>query len=276
MARARKALTVITWNGRNVLVLRRGPELGGEWQAVTGKVEAGEDFMDAARREAEEETGFSFSTPPRDLGLEQEFEGRWGPAVERAFHLSVAGAHAPLPTLDPREHVAFEWLPFEEAMRRVQFPFHREAIFRATHPFPPLRLDAHGRFHQEGEEITHERTVDLLHNSLKENPDGSWRVQVGTDSLPVEVEDVPFFARSFEAETGLLTLLGGRREALRPETLELRPPNGAYALLQNGARVKLQSPAYYAVMSLVREEEPPSKKYVLHLFGRDYELRVPK
>lgn len=275
MERAKKALVVITWRMSKVLLLRVTPERGDFWQSVTGKAEAGEDFAEAARREAEEETGFKFASAPKHLGLEQKFEGKWGPVVEQAFHLDLDTESPPAPRLDLREHTAFEWLSIPEAIQRVHFPFNREAILRTF--VPPLRLDGQGRFHQDGEEITHTRTVDLLHNSLKQNPDGTWRVQVGVESLPVIVEDAAYFARSFETETGLLTLLGGKREKLRPETLELRPPEGAYAVLQNGARVKLQSPAYYSLMNLVKESVDPSglKKYVLHLFGRDHELRVP-
>ena len=277
--RIRKALTVVVWDNpdnRKVLLLKVKPERGGGWHPVTGHVDLNEGFEQAALREAQEETGFSFTEKPRYLGLEHEFDGRFGPSVERAFALAIPGTGTPPnPKLDPKEHTEFQWFTPAEAMQLVTFPVSREAIYRATHPVSPLHLKADGSWWQDGEEVTHERTRSLLYNSVKRNPDSTYRVEVGKDSLPAVLEDTPFFISSYEPETGLLSLLGGRREKLRPETLEFQPNGICYCTLENTERAKFLRSAYYTLAQQIEEENTSAgKKYFLNLLGRRHELRV--
>ncbi len=277
--RIQKALTVIVWdnpNNRKVLLLKVTSERGGGWHPITGHVEPGESFPETALREAVEETGFSFTDVPRYLGLEHEFDGRFGPSVEQAFSLTLTGTGLPPnPTLDPKEHTGFQWCTPTEAMHLVSFPVSREAIFRATHPLSPLQLKADGTWWQDGEEVTHERTRSLLYNSVKRNPDGTYRVEVGKDSLPAIVEDTPFFISSYEPETGLISLLGGRREKLQPEKLEFHANGICYCTLENGERAKFLRSAYYTLAQQIEEENSSTgKKYFLNLLGRRHELRV--
>ncbi len=118
-----------------VLLFKLTEERGGHWQPVTGGLDDGESFPDGALREAREETGFRFRGKPRSLDHEFRFEGRWGPAVERAFLLQVPGRGAKAgllaPRLDPREHVAAAWALPEEALQLVPFEAQRQGLRRA-------------------------------------------------------------------------------------------------------------------------------------------------
>jgi 8-oxo-dGTP pyrophosphatase MutT (NUDIX family) len=113
----KKALTVILWRDpkqmgvQRVLLLKRPAKDGDFWQPVTGHVEKEEGYVEAAIREAEEETGLEFPHQPYFLGLEQDFEGRWGRAKERAYSLVVKnnGSAPPTPKLS-EEHEDFAWL----------------------------------------------------------------------------------------------------------------------------------------------------------------------
>lgn len=275
-----KALVVIVWRPspgaeeRKVLLLRLVPDRGGFWQSVTGGVDEGESFLEAAAREAREETGLRFEREPQYLGLEQEFTSRHGgQAVERAFFLPLFGGSAPpTPGLDGREHDAFEWLPPAEAAARVKFPFNRQAIERTAAGLAPLLLTSRGAFFQDGEEITHDRTCELFHRSLTREGDGHFTVRCEGESLDVILEDNPRYVRAYDRGTGTLSLSDGTREKLRPETLRVRDNNSLVCTLSNGWEATFLSSAYYEISKDVSESAPG--KYVLHFLGRDHELLV--
>lgn len=277
----RKCLVVITWKpeaaalASQVLLLKVTPNRGGFWQPVTGKVEEGESFAAAALREAEEETGFRFERQPQFLGLDFEFEGKKGePVFEKAFLLPlVGGATPPTPTLDPNEHTEFRWAPTADAPGLVKFDGNREAIERATKGAPPLFLSRSGKFFQEGEEITHERTALLLHRSLIK-AGTSYLVRMGEEELDVVVESTPRFVKSFSPETGEIHLSHGEKEELRPETLAVQKDHSLTCETKSGLTALFLSPAYYEITKLVKESSD-GKEFLLHFRGRDYHLRIP-
>jgi 8-oxo-dGTP pyrophosphatase MutT (NUDIX family) len=278
--KTRKALVVIYWkpsaasSEKKVLLFRVTEARGGFWQPVTGKVEDGESFAAGALREAEEETGLRFERQPQYLGLEYEFAGRWGPAVERAFFLPIYSAELPRPTLDPKEHVELEWVTPEEALRRVKFPKNREAIQRVTHAPPPLFLSKGGALFQEGEEITHERTRDLFLKSVARTSSGQYLVRLGTEELDLVAEDTGILVRAYDRATGRLRLSDGTEEPLRPETLTPQADQSFHCTLERGWPARLLSPAYYELARDIREGSVPGE-YIFHFLGRDYILRVP-
>lgn len=277
----RKALVVVVWKAkagakeRKVLLLRLTPERGSHWQNVTGKVENGESFAEGALREAEEETGFRFERFPQYLGLEHQFNGRWGPAHEKCFYLALVGGTAPpIPTLDPKEHVESLWTDPETAAKLVPFPIHKAAIERAAREAPPLLLTKRGVFLQDGEEITHARTAELLHRSLARETSGAFKVSIGQESLDVVVEDVARFVLSYESVTGTLLLAGGFREKLRPDTLQIRSDHSWTCALANDWTAVFLPQAYYQITKDLRPGSVEGE-YFLHFLGRDYLLRVP-
>ena len=114
-----------------VLLLKTNPARGSFWQPVTGGLEAGETLEIAALREATEETGLNFSGPPIPLGYEFTFPSRWAPndvVEETAFTLQILSVAAV--TLDPREHVEFQWLEPKQALSLLKFESNREALNR--------------------------------------------------------------------------------------------------------------------------------------------------
>ncbi len=112
-----------------VLLFRVLDRRGGGWHPVTGGVEKGEDFEAGARRELLEETGIPDQAGRWiDLEYSFRFEGRFGPAEERAFGLVLP---SPLsPKIDPREHTAFEWVSIRDARIRLGFDSQRDALDR--------------------------------------------------------------------------------------------------------------------------------------------------
>jgi 8-oxo-dGTP pyrophosphatase MutT (NUDIX family) len=110
------------------LLLRRPPERDRIWVPVSGKVEPTDpDYPGALRRELREETGYDREILDLfPLGWEVEFDGPDG----RRWRLHAFGVELAEPT-DPRlspEHDRFEWVPFEEAHRRLHYADNREAV----------------------------------------------------------------------------------------------------------------------------------------------------
>ena len=119
-------LVVIHTPDLEVLLIRRtGGD--GHWQSVTGsKDHLHEPFEDTARREVAEETGIDTCAPGctlTDWALENIYDiwpqwlHRYAPGVvrnrERVFGLCVPRGTAVV--LNPREHDAWQWLPWQAA-----------------------------------------------------------------------------------------------------------------------------------------------------------------
>lgn len=110
----------------------------GAWQSVTGSREPDDPDLEAtARRELLEETGLSVGTLA-DWRLVNRYEiwpqwrARYAPDVthntEHVFGFQVS--QQTVATLDPTEHVAQLWLPWQDAMKKVFSPTNRDAIWQ--------------------------------------------------------------------------------------------------------------------------------------------------
>ena len=131
-----ESILVMIYAGQQVLLLERAqPE--GFWQSVTGSLEPGESWRDAAVRELREETGFA-AEGLVDTGVRNRFpivppwRERYAPEVEfneeRIFTLALPEPQ--VPQLRHQEHVNFAWLPAVEAARRTGSWTNRDAIYR--------------------------------------------------------------------------------------------------------------------------------------------------
>ncbi len=120
-------LVVIHTPDLQVLLLERADHPG-FWQSVTGsKDRPDEPLAETCRREVLEETGIDVAQHRLvDWHLENRYEiyphwrGRYPEGTthntEHVFGLRVA---APVPVvIAPREHLRFEWLPWEQAAER--------------------------------------------------------------------------------------------------------------------------------------------------------------
>ncbi len=113
-----------------VLLLKTIPERGEFWQPVTGSVEPGESLAEAALREAREETGLAFVAAPLPLDYDFRFRSRFGHVQEHSFSLEAPSAGARLPgvTIDPKEHLEFQWVRPDDALRWLKFESNRKAL----------------------------------------------------------------------------------------------------------------------------------------------------
>ena len=118
--------------GSNFLVLHRSEPQGSYWHTVSGALEDGETYADAAARELLEETGLE--TAPVDLELHFAYEPEpWephfalvGPVVSVECFLAEAPAGWE-PTLD-WEHDQHRWCTRDEAVGLLYWPSVRDAL----------------------------------------------------------------------------------------------------------------------------------------------------
>ena len=139
----RSVLVVIHTPALEVLLIERADKPG-YWQSVTGSLDREDEPLElTASREVAEETGITGGTL-RDWLISNVYEiypvwrHRYAPGVthntEHVFGLTLP-ARVPV-TLHPREHTAFEWLPWREAADRCFSPSNAEAILQLPHFLP--------------------------------------------------------------------------------------------------------------------------------------------
>ncbi len=130
-------LVVIHTPQLEVLLIERADQAG-FWQSVTGSKDMlAEPLLQTAQREVLEETGL---TAPqcqwRDWALTNTYDiypvwrHRYAPGVTRNTE-HVFGLCVPAPcavTLNPREHLAWQWLPYLQAADACFSPSNAEAI----------------------------------------------------------------------------------------------------------------------------------------------------
>ena len=130
-------LVIVHTSNLHVLLLERA-DFRDHWQSVTGSRDEDESLADTARRELLEETGIEADRygGPVDWHMTQQFEifpqwrHRYPPGTtinsEHVFSLDVGD---PVPVqLEPREHLAHVWLPWQAAADRCFSWSNRDAI----------------------------------------------------------------------------------------------------------------------------------------------------
>jgi dATP pyrophosphohydrolase len=137
------SVLVVIHNANGDVLLIERADRPGFWQSVTGSL----DFLDeptreAATREVFEETGIDVTALPSDALQDMQhaidyviypdWRYRYAPGVtsnrEHWFSLLVPNNTAV--RLAPREHTAFEWLPFAQAAKRCFSESNTAAILR--------------------------------------------------------------------------------------------------------------------------------------------------
>lgn len=133
------ALVVIYTPALDVLLLERADHPG-YWQSVTGSQDADETSLrDTAVREVREETGLDATQYAlNDWQQQNEYEiyerwrHRYSPGTTHNTE-HVFGLELPEPLavqLSPREHLRYQWLPWQEAAEKVFSPSNRMAILQ--------------------------------------------------------------------------------------------------------------------------------------------------
>ena len=124
--------------GPEVLLLERADHPG-YWQSVTGSCEADEAWRDTAIREVREETGIDarqYTLTDWQAQNVYEIYPHWRHRYPPGTTLNtehVFGLQLPKPVivqLDPREHLNYQWLAWQDAAKKVFSPSNRAAILQ--------------------------------------------------------------------------------------------------------------------------------------------------
>lgn len=121
----------------------------GNWMLPKGTTEAGESDEQVALREVMEETGIHNVRAVADLG-EERYEFYWraeATLYDKTVHyylLEWLGGEDPMPQRE-EGFVAAEWVPIEEALRRIRYRETREVLKRAQATLAGESMPAAGR-----------------------------------------------------------------------------------------------------------------------------------
>lgn len=131
------ALVLVYTPDLRVLLIERA-DARDYWQSVTGSQEAGETLLATATRELFEETGIRAEAYGglRDWQTSNVYEiyPRWrhryaAGTTHNTEHVFALEVPEPVPVrLDPREHMAHLWLPWDEAAAKCFSWSNRDAI----------------------------------------------------------------------------------------------------------------------------------------------------
>ena len=129
-------LVVVHTAALEVLLLERA-DRPGFWQSVTGSQNEGETLRDTAVRELKEETGLDAARyeladwrKQNRYEIYRRWRSRYAPGVTHNTE-HVFGLLVPQPaaiTLEPREHLRYEWVPWQMAAERAFSWSNAEAI----------------------------------------------------------------------------------------------------------------------------------------------------
>jgi hypothetical protein len=133
-----------------------------------------------------------------------------------------------------------------------------------------------GHWYTDEERIDNARIAILFSRSIRQNPDGSFYLQVGDERAAITVEDTPYVVTTVEGDdaSGFMVVTNdGEREPLDPGTLAVGAGNVLYCRVKSGAmRARFLRSAYYHLSDNFVDED--RGKFALIVAGRRYPVKV--
>jgi bis(5'-nucleosidyl)-tetraphosphatase len=132
MAKRERSAGVILFRNRAAAREYLLLDYGRHWDFAKGHVEKGEDVVQAALRELKEETGISDArlTPGFSHEIEYYFRNNRKDLVHKTVWFCLAETRANTVRLSD-EHVGYEFLPFEPAIKRLTYAGAKEILRHA-------------------------------------------------------------------------------------------------------------------------------------------------
>ncbi len=106
-----------------------------------------------------------------------------------------------------------------------------------------------GNWYSDDDRIDNPRIALLFSKSIRQNPDGSFYLQVAEERASITVEDTPYVVTTIDDDGhgGFIVVTNdGEREPLDPATLEVGAENVLYCRVKGGQfRARFLRSAYY-------------------------------
>jgi uncharacterized protein len=121
-----------------------------------------------------------------------------------------------------------------------------------------ITLRTTGQWQHEGCDFENPQIISLFHRSVGRTEGGTWVLEIGRFTYPIEVEDVGYFVERviFESDQVWLHLRGGHREVLNLETLRYQPEGRLYCtLVESGFAARFLRHPYYVMAEKMVEDE---------------------
>ncbi len=132
-----------------------------------------------------------------------------------------------------------------------------------------------GNWYTDEERIDNPRIALLFSRSIRQNPDGSYFLQVGDERASITVEDTPYVVKSVEGDavSGFIAILNDEeREPLDASSLEVGADNVLYCRVKNGAfRARFLRPAYDHLSDCLEMDERGG--FFFDVAGRRHRVR---
>jgi lipoyl(octanoyl) transferase len=114
--------------GLEFLLVKRVPEDGGFWQAITGTIDEGERAIETLKRELVEEAGITnplhISEKLEDYSWGGEEQGIIG--NDQVFAVEVTPDTQII--IEPTEHSEFKWLPLQDAVTLLKYDGNKNSM----------------------------------------------------------------------------------------------------------------------------------------------------
>ena len=117
-------------SGTEFLIMKRTPEDGGFWQAVTGTIEPGEDLSQTLKRELIEEAGLHSLVRVSDVLHQYEWAKEDISGTDNVFVVEVPADS--MVNLDPTEHDDYKWLGLEDAVSMLKYDGNKSSMREAA------------------------------------------------------------------------------------------------------------------------------------------------
>ncbi len=129
-------------------------------------------------------------------------------------------------------------------------------FLRSGHKLERIVLHENGVWRHEGLDFENPRIIDLFSRSVGRTTGGTWILEVGTFTYPIEVERTGFFVTRVDFKTGLITLSDHTTEPLDASTLHYEPDGKLFCWVKSGAfEARFLKDAYYMFAQHIEGDE---------------------
>lgn len=132
-----------------------------------------------------------------------------------------------------------------------------KAFLRKGAKLEEIRLDASGNWTHEGLDFENPRIISLFNRSIGRTAGGTWVLEIGTFTYPIEVEDAGYFVERVDLaqDPPLLHLSDETSEPLDLSTLRYAPEGRLYCSIKSGTfDARFKRSTYYRMAEHIEDD----------------------